>query len=75
MNREEKLLAIAADILDMDQSELTLESSRNDIEDFDSLSVIQIIAEMCDAFGVVISDEKVNDIQIEKIGDFLKLLD
>ncbi|MBR0514245.1 MAG: acyl carrier protein [Clostridia bacterium] len=74
MNREEKLLEIAADILDVEKDELTLDSKREDIETFDSLSIVQIIAEMSDAFDVVIPDEKINEVKIEKIGDFLQLL-
>ena len=39
----EKLNAIFIDILDLDECELTEETSANDIEEWDSLSHIQLI--------------------------------
>ena len=56
MNREEifsKLNEIFTDVLDLeDEVELTDETSANDIEEWDSLSHIQLIVAIEKAFGI-----------------------
>lgn len=48
----EKLNEIFTDVLDLDECELTEESSANDIEEWDSLSHIQLIVAIEKAFGI-----------------------
>lgn len=74
MNYEEKLIAIVSEILDVPPEILSLETRRDQIADFDSLSVVMVIAEMCDAFGVTISDSRIGTTKLETVGDFLKLI-
>ena len=56
MNREEifsKLNEIFTDVLDLeDEVELTDETSANDIEEWDSLSHIQLIVAIEESFGI-----------------------
>ncbi len=75
MNREEKLLDICADVMNVDRGSITLKTSRNELGEFDSLSIIQILTEMEDLFQQSIKEETLQEVKIEKIGDFLHLLD
>ena len=75
MNREEKLLDICADVMNVDRGSITLKTSRNELGEFDSLSIIQILTEMEDLFQHSIKEETLQEVKIEKIGDFLHLLD
>ena len=55
MERKEifsKLNEIFIDVLDLDEVELTEETSANDIEEWDSLSHIQLIVAIEKAFGI-----------------------
>ena len=55
MERKEifnKLSEIFIDVLDLDEVELTDETSANDIEEWDSLSHIQLIVAIEKAFGI-----------------------
>lgn len=47
-----KLNEIFIDVLDLDECELTDETSANDIEEWDSLSHIQLIVAIEKAFGI-----------------------
>ena len=47
-----KLSEIFIDVLDLDEVELTDETSANDIEEWDSLSHIQLIVAIEKAFGI-----------------------
>ena len=47
-----KLNEIFIDVLDLDEVELTDETSANDIEEWDSLSHIQLIVAIEKAFGI-----------------------
>lgn len=48
----EKLNEIFVDVLDLDEVELTDETSANDIEEWDSLSHIQLIVAIEKTFGI-----------------------
>ena len=74
MTNEEKLIEICADVMSVDVAKLSLETNRDELGEFDSLAIIQIIAEMEDKFGVSISEEVLETAKIEKISDFLKLI-
>ena len=55
MERKEifsKLNEIFIDVLDLDECELTEETSANDIEEWDSLSHIQLIVAIEKSFGI-----------------------
>ncbi len=75
MNREEQLLDICADVMDVDRSTITLETTRGELGEFDSLSVIQILAEIEELFQQPVKEETLRETKIEKIGDFLNLLE
>ncbi len=74
MNNETKLLEICAEIMGIDVGTLSLETSRDDLGEFDSLSVIQIIAEMEEQFDCTISEETIENVAINKIADFMQLI-
>lgn len=64
MDRKEifsKLNDIFIDVLDLDEVELTEETSANDIEEWDSLSHIQLIVAIEKTFGI-----KFNPLEIMK---------
>lgn len=75
MTREEQLLDICADVMNVDRSAITCETTRGELGEFDSLSIIQILAEMEELFQQSIKEETLREAKIEKIGDFLNLLE
>lgn len=74
MNYENKLLDICAEVLDIDRDNLSLDTERNTIENFDSLAILQIVDEMCNLFGINVSEDALVNERIVKISDFLKLI-
>ncbi|SHJ67027.1 acyl carrier protein [Paramaledivibacter caminithermalis] len=68
----DKLLEIFSDILEIDIHEDDLELTKEEIEEWDSLAQIQIIAEIEEQFGVSIPFEEIET--INKLGDFLKYI-
>lgn len=75
MTKEEILIQICADVMDIDISTISLESTRDEIGEFDSLSIIQVIDEMEDRFGTPITKDVLDSVKIEKISDFLSLIE
>ena len=72
MNEEvlEKVKAIIAELLDIDESEITAESRfREDLE-ADSLDLVELIMEFEEAFGSEISDEDAQ--KITTVGEAVK---
>ena len=72
MERKEifsKLNEIFIDVLDLDEVELTDETSANDIEEWDSLSHIQIIVAIEKAFGIKFSSQEM--ITWKNVGDMV----
>ena len=74
MTNEDRLIKICADVLNVDPSEVSLETECGEGGDFDSLTIVMIIAEMQDTFGCTINEDTLKKIKIEKVSDFLKLI-
>ena len=67
MNKEEQLIEIMVDILEMD--EVTLET---ELIDWDSIAMISFIADVGDTFDVEISTDELRD--AETVADLFKLI-
>lgn len=72
MNNEQKLLGIFSEILEVEESSLTLNTARESMDDWDSLATVQLIAEIEEAFGCKIPFDEVE--KIKTIGDFLSFI-
>lgn len=72
MDRNNKLLEIFAEVLDVELESLTLESSIDDVEEWDSLGMVEVIGEIEAVFQCQIPFEEVET--ITQIKDFLKYL-
>ena len=70
---EQKLLALFAEILDLEEESLLLDSSPDTIEEWDSLSTVQIVAEISQRFGCEIPFDKISELHC--IADYLKYID
>jgi len=70
---EKKLLDVISDVLGIEKTKIFLETKRTDIEKWDSLAHIQLVAEIEDRFGVSIPIEEVA--AIKKISDFMKFVE
>lgn len=68
----DKLLNLIIEVLEVNPEELSLETTREELEEWDSLGHIQLISEIENQFGVVIPFEEINEIKMVK--DFLKYL-
>lgn len=69
---EDKLIQIAANVLGMKKENISLNSSREDIDEWDSLAHLNLIAEIEEQFGVKIPFEEID--KIFKLSDFLKYI-
>jgi acyl carrier protein len=69
---EQKLIDTVAVALGVSSSLLTLDSTPNDVEAWDSLSHINIVSEIEGAFGVSIPIERI--VETHSIRDFLPYL-
>ncbi|MDD7350709.1 MAG: acyl carrier protein [Clostridia bacterium] len=69
----EKLVEIIANVMNLDKSTLTMETSFKDDLKADSLDVVEIIMEVENEFGVEISDEEI--VNYNTIGDVVRSLD
>jgi len=71
-NNTQKLLGICSEILEIEVTELSLETSRLVMEEWDSLAHIRLIAEMEEIFNCEIPIDSITE--IEKISDFLQYI-
>ena len=69
---EERLLEIFAEILDVDVEELSIDSTRDEIEEWDSLAMVELVGEIEHEFDCRIPFEEIE--KCEAIKDFLKYL-
>ncbi len=69
---EEKIIEIAASIFEMDPKKLSMESSRDEIEKWDSLAHVMLIAEIEEQLGISIPFEETGSIR--QLKDLLKYL-
>lgn len=69
---EERLLDIFAEVLDVDVETLTMDSTRDDIEEWDSLAMVELVGEIEHAFECRIPFEDIEN--CHAIKDFLKYL-
>ena len=67
---EDKIIEIAASIFGMDPRKLSIESSRDETEKWDSLAHVMLIAEIEEQFGVSIPFEETGN--IHQLKDFLR---
>ncbi len=67
---EDKIIEIAASIFEMDPRKLSIENSRDEIEKWDSLAHVMLIAEIEEQFGVSIPFEETGN--INQLKDFLR---
>ena len=63
MNEFEKLKSIISEILNVDEDEITMESSFQEDLNADSLDVGQILMSVEDEFGIMIPDEDLGNIK------------
>ena len=72
MSKEEKLLQIFADVLDVKIENISLDTSRDDLEEWDSLAMVELIGEIEDKFSCNISFDDIDNCKI--VRDFVKYL-
>ena len=68
----EKVKKIIAEQLDFDVSEINAESSIADDLGADSLDVVQLLMEMEDNFGIVVSEDDATN--LKTVGDIVELI-
>jgi acyl carrier protein len=66
MTMEDKIIKIVAEILEMDEKRISLETTQQEIEEWDSLAHIRMIAEIEEQLGVLVPIEKVAEIYTVK---------
>lgn len=69
----EKIKAIIANELNIDESKITLESSLSEDLGADSLDAVELIMALEDEFGVTVSDDDAQSIRT--VGDIVELVE
>ena len=69
----EKIKAIIANELNIDESKITLESSLSEDLGADSLDAVELIMALEDEFGVTVSDDDTQSIRT--VGDIVELVE
>jgi acyl carrier protein len=72
MNIEKRLEAIFRDVFEDDELQIYAEMSAKDIDDWDSLTHIQLILEIEKAFKVKFTIEEIT--KTKNVGEFIELL-
>ena len=73
MTTKEKLQDIFRDLFDDDSIELFDEMTADDIDDWDSLTNINLIADIERTFGISFKTKEV--LETKNVGDFITLID
>ena len=68
----EEFLSFIADILEVDKNTLTLETSQDDVETWDSLMQLRLLREIEAKYGVMIPMERIST--IKKLNDFYQYI-
>nr|WP_288626391.1 acyl carrier protein [uncultured Roseburia sp.] len=68
----EEFLSFIADILEVDKSTLSLETSQDDVETWDSLMQLRLLGEIEAKYGVMIPMEQIST--IKKLNDFYQYI-
>lgn len=68
----EEFLSFIADILEVDKSTLSLETSQDDVETWDSLMQLRLLGEIEAKYGVMIPMEQISTIR--KLNDFYQYI-
>ncbi len=69
----EKIKAIIANELNIDEKEITMESSLSEDLGADSLDAVELVMALEDEFGLQVSDEEAQN--IHTVGDIVALVD
>lgn len=72
MNTKSKLQEIFRDIFDDEELEIFDEMNAEDLEDWDSLTHIQLIVEIEQEFGIKFTTEEVSE--SKNVGEFIELI-
>ena len=70
---EKKFLEFIADIFECDVNSISLDTTKDDLEDWDSLMQLRLVGEISDYFNVEIPIDEVAS--IESLRDFYKYID
>ncbi len=63
MSKDEKL-AMLEEIMDLEEGNLTEDAELDDIEEWDSLSVLTLISEMKKKFNISLSTQQIRDFKV-----------
>ena len=71
----ERVRAILADQLELDENDITMDTNIIDDLDADSLDFVEMITSIEDEFNIVVTDEKVGDFKtVRQVVEFLETL-
>ena len=73
MSKEDKLLTIVSEVLELDRGKVHLDLSAEQVESWDSLQQLNLISAVESTFGVTIPIEEVAS--IGKVSDFLRYIE
>lgn len=71
MTKEEKI-ALLEEVMDLDEGELSEDSILDDIEEWDSLSVLTLISEMKKRFNITLSTQQIKE--FESVADICAII-
>ncbi|MEM1433788.1 MAG: acyl carrier protein [Pseudomonadota bacterium] len=72
MATEQEIIEVVAEAFSVDASDLTPESSRDDVEDWDSMGMLMLMAEFDERYGLVVEEETLAE--LHTVADIIKLV-
>lgn len=73
MNVKEKVISIIASVLEVEPSEITLESSIGDFPKWDSLGNLTILQDIQDEFDIELDPDEIID--LEDVNDIINIVE
>lgn len=72
MATEKEIIEMIAEAFSIDPSSLTAESSRDDIEEWDSMGMLMLMAELDERYEMVVEEDVLAE--LERVADIIALI-
>ena len=72
MATEQEIIAMVAEAFSVEAADLTAESSRDEVEEWDSMGMLMLMAEFDERYGLVVEEKVLAE--LETVADIIRLV-